>query len=381
MSSGFDLESLSTVAYFAVDVNANGSLVRAGPGWDGYQSQALADLITRSHAAQDRVVLTVKSFDAATLHRLAHDPGAAATLVAQLSDAIRAKSMDGANLDFEGTGGADRKAFAAFIRSVADGLHAQNPHWQVTVDTYASSASDDGGWFDVAAMAPSVDAFFVMAYDMYEDGRASPNAPLTGYRMNDEMALAGYAAKVPRGKVLLGVPFYGYDWPTPDNQPNRPTKTPPTPRSYAQISAAGHPVYWDGAGNVPWTAYQEAGQWHQIYYDDPTSIALKAQLASRWRILGTGIWALGMEGNSRAMMAALVGRHRPMKPATGAPPPPPPGSAPAAPPPAPGPNPAPAPAPAPPPPGPSPSPPPKPPPPAPVPSSSPLPLPTPILRM
>lgn len=313
-SADFAVDRLSTVAYFGVDVNADGSLIDTGNGWIGFQSQKFADLVTRSHADGDRVVLTVKTFDPYALHSLANAAGASATLIAQLSEAIRAKNLDGANLDFEGTGSADRTAFAAFIRRVADGLHAQNRNWQVTVDTYASSASDGAGWFDVASMQPSVDAFFVMAYDMYEPGIASPNAPLTGYHSNDQSAVEAYAAAVPRQKVLLGVPFYGYDWVTADNQPNRQSSTAPTPVSYAQVTAAGHQPYWDAHGNVPWTAYQQGGQWHEVYYDDPTSVALKARWASDSHILGVGIWALGMDGSDPAMIAAMVGKQRPLKP-------------------------------------------------------------------
>ncbi len=227
---------------------------------------------------------------------------------------VRQSMAGSANLDFEGTGDADRSAFAAFVRRVSDGLHAQNPHWQVTVDTYASSAGDATGWFDVAAMQPSVDAFFVMAYDMYEPGVATPNAPLTGYHANDQGAVASYVAVVPRQKVLLGVPFYGYDWVTADNQPNRPSSSPPTPVSYSQVAARAHQAYWDSNGNVPWIAYQQDGKWHEVYYDDPTSVALKARLASDNHILGVGIWALGMDGNDPALMAALVGNQRLVKP-------------------------------------------------------------------
>ena len=40
-------------------MNADGTLDESGAGWNGYQSQDLADLVTRAHAAGDRVVLTV----------------------------------------------------------------------------------------------------------------------------------------------------------------------------------------------------------------------------------------------------------------------------------------------------------------------------------
>ncbi|HZS15375.1 MAG TPA: glycosyl hydrolase family 18 protein [Candidatus Dormibacteraeota bacterium] len=315
ISPGFDLRSMSTLAYFAVDANPDGTVAQSGDGWTGYQSQDLATLITRAHQSGVRVVLTVKNFDNGQLHALATTPGAAQRLGGQLVDLIRAKSMDGANLDFEGTGGSDRAAFAAFVTQVAQTLHAANPHWQVTADTYADSASDGGGFYDVGAMAPALDAFFVMAYDMYGDGsHAQPNAPLAGYSSNDTDAMAAYTSLVPASKVLLGMPFYGYDFTTADNQPNSAATGSPSPQSYAQIASAKHPVMWDTKGQVPFTSYQDSGgAWHELYYDNPQSLALKAQLVNTYRLRGLGVWALGMDGNDPAMMAALLGRAAPLK--------------------------------------------------------------------
>lgn len=314
-SDGFDLRSLSTVAYFAVDANPDGTVAQSGDGWTGYQSQDLATLITRCHRSGVRVVLTVKNFDNGQLHTLSTTPGAGAKLGGQIVDLIRAKNMDGANLDFEGTSSGDRAPFAAFVTQVAQTVHAANPHWQVTADTYADSASDTGGFYDVGAMAPALDAFFVMAYDMYGDGsHAQPNAPLKGYPSNDTDAMAAYTSIVPAGKILMGMPFYGYDFTTADNQPNSAATGSPQPQSYAQIAAANRPVMWDTKGQTPFTEYQDAGgAWHEVYYDNPQSLALKAQLVNTYRLRGLGVWALGMDGNDPAMMAALLGHAAPLK--------------------------------------------------------------------
>ena len=45
------ITGLSTLAYFSIDVNGERDARRERPGWDGFQSQDLADLITRAHAA------------------------------------------------------------------------------------------------------------------------------------------------------------------------------------------------------------------------------------------------------------------------------------------------------------------------------------------
>jgi GH18 family chitinase len=114
-------------------------------------------------------------------------------------------------------------------------------------------------------------------------------------------------AAVPHQKLVLGMPFYGYDWPTVDDRPRSKATGPPTPVTYDEIVAANHPRYWDEDAAAPWTVYKLKGKWHEIYYDDPSSLTLKARLARAFRLRGTGAWALGMEGGDRAMLQALVG--------------------------------------------------------------------------
>ncbi len=306
-SSGFDVKDLTTLAYFSVDANADGTLNQSGSGWNGYESQDLVNLVDRSHAAGDRVVLTVTCFSQSSLDAITSDPDAGARLSAALIAAVAAKNLDGVNFDFEGEGSADRTGLTKLITQVSGALHAANPHWQVTMATYASAADDSSGFYDVAALAPALDGFFVMAYDMNNRASPSATAPLIGGGYNDTEALQQFTAVVPAQKVILGVPYYGYDWPTTDGTKTAQATGGETPLSDGVIAASGHPTYWDPTTDTAWTSYQTGTQWHETYFDDPTSLAMKAQLANTFHIAGLGIWALGMDGNDPSMLAALLG--------------------------------------------------------------------------
>ena len=220
---------------------------------------------------------------------------------------MSAKNLDGVNFDFEGEGSGDRNGLTSLITQVSHALHAANPHWQVTMATYASAAADSGGFYDIAALAPAVDGFFVMAYDMNDRSVPSPTAPLVGGSFNDTEALQQFTAVVPPSKVILGVPYYGYDWPTTDGTSTAQATGAESPLSDGVIAASGHPTYWDPSTDTVWTSYQVGTQWHETYFDNPTSLAMKAQLANSFHIAGLGIWALGMDGNNPAMLAALLG--------------------------------------------------------------------------
>jgi glycosyl hydrolase family 18 (putative chitinase) len=302
---GFQYAHMTTLAYFGVDVNADGTIAQSGDGWTGYQSQQLVDMITAAHQAGDRVVLTAKNFDMSQLRQMINDPQAPARLATSLGGLIKAKQMDGANLDFEGQSGsvADRDAYSSFATSVAKLLKQQDARWQLTVDTYGGSASDPSNFMDVKALATTFDALFVMAYDMYASDHASPNASLG----DDQSALAYYTAAIPASKVILGLPYYGYDWQTADDKPFSPATGQPKAVTYAEMASKKLTVYWDKADAVPWAAYQDSGQWHEIYFDNPASLSMKARAADQFGVSNVGIWALGFDGNDPAMLAAVHG--------------------------------------------------------------------------
>ena len=122
-SAGFSVAGLTTLDYFSVGINPNGTLDESGAGWNGYESQALSTLITRAHGAGIRVVLTVNDFDQHSLDALTSNPTAATTLAKALIAAVQAKNLDGVNLDLEGSGNADQAGLTRLVTTVSDALH------------------------------------------------------------------------------------------------------------------------------------------------------------------------------------------------------------------------------------------------------------------
>ena len=307
-SGDFDLHGLTTVAYFSLGINPDGSLADSGPGWQGYQSQQFLDLIDRAHAAGDRVVLTVNDFSQSSLDQLTSKPAAAVRLGQALVTAVEAKSLDGVNLDLEGEGSEDQAGLTALVGVVSGALHRANPDYQVTMDTYASSAGDPSGFYNIAGLSPLVDGFFVMAYQLNSSATSGSGSPLTSAMFSNQIAAQQYAAVAPPSKVILGLPFFGYDWPTTNGTLSGASQGAPSIITSGQELASGHPVYWDPVTNTAWTSYQSGSQWHEAFFENPYSLYLAAKLAQSMNLGGVGIWALGMDGSSdQAMVSALDG--------------------------------------------------------------------------
>jgi hypothetical protein len=223
------------------------------------------------------------------------------------------KNLDGVNFDFEGQGSADQAGLTNLVTHVSSALKTVNPHYQVTMDTYASSAAGNNGFYNMSALAPAVDAFFVMAYNLNVAGSPGTDSPLTSGLFSDRTAVDEYAAAVPPSKVILGLPFYGEDWPTTDGTLNAQAQGPATTVSNAQVLSSGHPIYWDSTTSTGWTSYQVGAQWHETFFETPTSFYLGASLAQSRGLAGVGMWALGMDGNDPADLSALLGFAPPVK--------------------------------------------------------------------
>ena len=224
---------------------------------------------------------------------------------------MKAKDLDGVNLDLEGSGSGDQVGITNIVQVVSQTLKAANPHYQVTMDTYASSAGDTNGFYDIPVLSSYVDAFFVMAYQLNLHSSPNSESNLTSSMFSNQTAVNQYLNAVPASKVILGLPFFGYDWPTTNGTLDAQPAGGPTIITYAQEADSGHPMYWDAVTDTAWTSYQVGSQWHEAFFENPDSLYLAAQMAQENGIGGVGSWALGMDGsNDQAMVSASTATPR-----------------------------------------------------------------------
>jgi hypothetical protein len=307
-----DYLDVSTMAYDGVELTANGGLDEqpVDLGWEALRSPAFAALVAEAHQDHDQVLVTVFTETPSVINAITAHPAASGKLLAeQLQPVLADDRLDGVDVDVEGSGKADRPGFVSFMQSFTAELHSTDPSAVIVLDTYPGSAADSGSFFDVAALAPLVNTMFVMAYDMYQPGQASPNAPLASpiLGLSDVQSLVQYTAVVKPSKLVLGVPFYGYDFATRSGNPRATSNSPPEAVTWQSIVEAGHQALWDPQSDTPWYGYKLKGHWHETYFDDPASIALKTALAAQMHLEGVGVWSLGMEGGDDAMLNALLG--------------------------------------------------------------------------
>ncbi len=334
---------LTTVAVFGLHVNDDGTLA-TDSGWNVWNSSQLTGLITTAHNAGTKVVLTIilQDFSSGTPHMCAGLKNRATT-VTQTVAQVAAKGVDGVNVDYEGLQGtcANGENPRADMTDLAHRLQAALPAASyLSIDTYASSAGDPSGFFDIPGLNAYVSSFFVMAYDsdFSNYGQAplagcthyclSPVSPLTGYYYNDTRAATEYSAAVPGSKVILGLPYYSRGacvasqganafpapnqgtWTLPYYSPYQSSTTSmatdPTNANYAMHRDANDP-----GGLTPWSTWTSSNTPScpstemEMYWDDTTSLGQKYDLVNRDNLRGVGLWNLNQGGAKPELWSTL----------------------------------------------------------------------------
>jgi spore germination protein YaaH len=332
-NANWNYSLLSTVAYFGLTVNGDGSFNTTDQGWTGWTSQNLVDTFNRAHQAGDRAVVVIKAFNNATINSVVSSATVRQTLINNTIDAIAQRGLDGVNVDFEGSSSSGypnlQADFTSFMGQLSSQVHKRWAGAMVSVDTYSGSASWDGGFFNIGALAPNVDAFFIMAYDMASgnmSGHAGPNAPLYGWTYNDTSSVAQYLGKAPASKVILGVAYYGYKWSTTSNQPYASivSGSGATATTYSGVlddlscGAQQLTQSWDSTAQSPWASWWSPAvndpcqgnhnSWRELYYDNAASLAKKYDLVNANNLRGAGMWALGYDGTSQDLWNAIAGK-------------------------------------------------------------------------
>jgi spore germination protein YaaH len=314
---------VTTIGYFGVAANSNGTLTTSGSGWSGWNSSAMTNVINAAHAKGVRVVLTVTmmSYDGgAAQSALLGSATARSALVAAIVSTVRNRAADGVNLDFEPVSTTLRDQYTSFVRQLKAGLVAGGVGSYLTVCTMAGAATWATG-YDLAGLTASgaADGVFVMGYDYSWSGsaRAGGVAPMDSpYILDVRESVDDYLSVIPGSKIIWGVPYYGRSWLTTSNALNAPTVAggSGSSKAYGYTSArnlgATYGRRWDDVGKVPWFTYYDSAKssWVEGYYDDATSLAAKYDMVNQKNLAGTGMWTLLMDQGDNALWALIANK-------------------------------------------------------------------------
>ena len=304
-------QDLTHLAVFSAEADGTGRLVNLR-GWPN------VPLIQAAHQANVRVVLVCTLFNATEIQSLLSSPTARQTLIANLRDQVVSGGADGVNIDFEGVPGSQRVNLVAFMQELANEVRAAVPGAHISID---SPAVDWSNAWDYAALSDICDALMIMCYDYYWSGSAyaGPVSPLQSSSLwgsySVRWSIADYLSKVGSGrskKLLLGVPYYGYDWPVESDALKARALGQATARIYS-VASTNADIYgrrWDNLSSTPWYFYIAATP-RQVWYEDSASLSLKYDLVFENALQGVGIWALTYDRDRSDLWKVIEDRFGP----------------------------------------------------------------------
>ena len=99
--------------------------------------------------------------------------------------------------------------------------------------------------------------------------------------------------EIPREKIFLGVPTYGYDWPIPYEQ-GRTKAVSVSPNEALRLARQyGAEISYDERAQAPYFRYTAPnGMAHEVWFEDARASLAKFALAQESGLQGVGLWNL-----------------------------------------------------------------------------------------
>ncbi len=218
----------------------------------------------------------------------------------------------GFQFDFENLEWTDRDALSATVKRSADLLH--HAGLELTIATVPNAPgyptgegfakwiyTDWRGAYDLAALSKSVDLVCLMTYD--QQTRWTMPGPVAGWQWTvDNLNYA--LAVVPKEKLSLGIPLYGYHWftgaPTKDKVTE--VESPNLSANYigtqdAQLLAKTYngTVEWDAADHDSFFYFYRDQMREWVFFTDLHTFRDRYELAQKQGLQGFCSWVLGTE--------------------------------------------------------------------------------------
>jgi spore germination protein YaaH len=288
----YDYNLLTHLAYFSYETDTLTGGYKTINGWDQ------TPVIEYAHQRGVKVLLTVTNFGTAANHALLRDTLKQIKMIQTITTLLKSRNGDGVNFDFELVSLAHRSDLVAFMRRATKAIKAELPTAEISM---ATPAVDWSGSWDLPALAGLCDYLIVMGYDYYWSGSttAGPVSPMAGENYNVSKSVETYLASgVPSQKLLLGIPWFGYNWPVSGTlrKATATGKATSLTAVAAEVLAQSYGKIFDQSTKVPWISYKDgSNQYRQIWYDDVMSYGYKFELVVQRNLAGIGIWALSYE--------------------------------------------------------------------------------------
>ncbi len=305
--SKIDYRHLTHIAHAFTKPDSDGNLIID----EGY---IYPELVREAHKHGIKIIMSTGGWE-----RSEGFPGMASSaenrerFITQVIGFCKKHHYDGVDIDWEYVSNKEElENFVRFIGELSRALKALNPPLQLSMAV--PSGHFWGRWIDYEALIDEFDYISFMTYDYHgqwsdHSGHNAPlytcNSDLCG-SMNDTYTYS-QIRKVPKQKLLLGIPFYGRSFDCEGLYQRFQNSQFYGYREIMKFFESGWERVWDECAKVPYLRNPEGTE--IICYDDEHSISLKCKYVKDKQVAGIIIWDLSedyAQGNS--VLLDVVGK-------------------------------------------------------------------------
>ncbi len=369
-SKHLQLDKLTDIAYFGLYLKKDGTFLKTlpeggtEPGYNNWRNNKdLDELIKKSKDYGVRVSLTIISHDDEVSDAFLNCESCWATFVTSAQKELDFKGLKDLHLNVEYGGYVQdektRQQFTKFVQYTSSMMDKKYDNSFLVVSTFADAVNNPR-ISDVKEVAKYADGLFIMGYDFHrpQSATAGPVAPLDGMGTNSDYDIRNtvkdYLSVAPPNKIILGVPYYGYNWVVEKDEPlakrlpakgsdqeepnpaetynllaanvlgastgpqiiaPKPATAPDGERSMSQpyeditvlLKEKKPTLKWDDLAQTPYFTYKsdETGAIREVYFDNVDSLTAKYEMIKQQKLAGVGIWALGYDGETKELWNLL----------------------------------------------------------------------------
>jgi spore germination protein YaaH len=250
--------------------------------------------------------------DKKEFHALAADAAAQTRMNEALIRECKLHGYSGFQFDFEDIDWTDGGLLTAMVKASAEAMHGAGLQLTIATVPNAPGYPGQGGYskwmftdwrgaYDLAALAKYADLICLMTYDQHT--RWTVPGPVAGWDWTVENL--DYALKVvPREKLSLGIPLYGYHWYTGTPQKDATTgKEKPNPTADSISASNALQLAATYKGTVEWDADDHSAYFYfyrdqlreWIFFTDLRTFKDRYELTQQDKVQGFCSWVLGEE--------------------------------------------------------------------------------------
>lgn len=229
------------------------------------------------------------NFDPQLASTILSSEASVSKLLDNLVAIMHQKGYNGLDVDFEFVFPSDKTAYESFLGKAATRLHNEGFFISCAIPAKEApeATSPFAGAYDYATIGNIVDNVTLMTYEWgYASSEPMAVAPIDAVERVSRFA----ASQMPSSKILMGIPNYGYDWPTPF-KPGNIGKTTGIVQAVETARSRSQDIRFDEQAQTPWFQYFEnTKQGREVWFEDARSAKAKLSLAARHNLGGFSYW-------------------------------------------------------------------------------------------